>query len=129
MEFLLPWQLIRVDGHSMTPTLSDGDRLLVRHGAPVRVGSVVLARFRSRPDLLVVKRVEQAAGDGWALASDNRAAGTDSRALGTADVLAVAVLHLPRHAGRRNLVQRGRRVRWPSSWLPRRLAIHPPWDL
>ena len=152
MELLLPWQLVRVDGQSMTPTLRPGDRLLVRHGATVVEGSVVLARFRKRPELLVVKRAERAAGSGWLVASDNRAAGTDSRELGIADVMARAVLHLPGpvhlppdgggttrprpassagyrlHAASlaRLLVKLSAGVR---SRLPRRLEVHPPWDL
>ncbi|MBV9822607.1 MAG: S24 family peptidase [Actinobacteria bacterium] len=75
----------------MTPTLLPGDRVLVRHGAPVRPGALVLAVFRSRPDLPVVKRVLAEAGDGWLLASDNAAQGSDSRQYGVADVLAPVV--------------------------------------
>jgi phage repressor protein C with HTH and peptisase S24 domain len=87
---LLPWQLVRVDGPSMTPTLRPGDVLLVRHGATVRPGSVVLATFRSRPALAVVKRAVRPDGTGWWLSSDNSRAGSDSRDLGVADVHAVA---------------------------------------
>ena len=78
----------------MTPTLLPGDRVLVRHGAPIRPGALVLARFRSRPELLVVKRaVGEAAGSrgGWLLASDNAGQGSDSRQYGVADVLARVV--------------------------------------
>ena len=95
MRFLLPWQRVRVSGQSMTPTLLDGNLVLVRHQARVRPGQVVLARFRSREDLAVIKRVERAAGGGWLLASDNPRAGTDSRQHGVADVLAVAVWMWP----------------------------------
>ncbi|HST49025.1 MAG TPA: S24 family peptidase [Jatrophihabitans sp.] len=94
MQTLLPWQWVRIDGYSMTPTLLPGDRVLVRHGARVRPGVLVLARFRSRPDLLVVKRaVAEAAesGGGWLLASDNAGQGSDSRQYGVADVLARVV--------------------------------------
>lgn len=92
MEYLLPWQVVRVDGHSMTPTLCPGDLVLVRHGAPIETGQVVLARFRSYPDLLVVKRADRADGSGWLLLSDNAAAGSDSRQYGVADVLGRVVL-------------------------------------
>lgn len=55
----------------MLPTLRPGDCLLVRLGAAVRPGQVVVARPWTRPELLVVKRaVEQVAG-GWLVASDN----------------------------------------------------------
>jgi len=70
---VLPWQIVRVAGPSMVPTLYDGDVIVVRHGAPIRPGDVVLARFRSLPDRFVVKRVERSDGDGWALRSDNDA--------------------------------------------------------
>ncbi len=75
----------------MTPTLLPGDWLLVRHGAPVRPGALVLARFRRRPDLLVIKRAVIEWDGGWLLASDNAAQGSDSRQYGVADVLATAV--------------------------------------
>lgn len=76
----------------MVPTLRDGDVVLVRHGAQVRVGDVVLARYRSLPDRYVVKRAVRPADGGWWLASDNPAAGGDSAAHGVADVLARVVL-------------------------------------
>jgi phage repressor protein C with HTH and peptisase S24 domain len=76
----------------MVPTLRDGDLVLVRHGAPVRPGDVVLARFRDLPDRAVLKRVSRREGDGWWLASDNRAAGGDSEVHGVADVQARVLL-------------------------------------
>ena len=62
---------VLVRGPSMVPALRDGDCLVVRRGAPVRTGDVVVARYRSRPDLLVVKRAVQPLDGGWLLASDN----------------------------------------------------------
>jgi phage repressor protein C with HTH and peptisase S24 domain len=99
---VLFWQKVRVAGPSMVPTLYDGDVVVVRHGARVRPGDVVLARFRSMPDRFVIKRVERRDGDGWLLRSDNAAAGGDSRSHGAAEVLARVVLKLP-----------GRRGPWP----------------
>jgi SOS-response transcriptional repressor LexA len=55
----------------MVPALRDGDWLVVLRGARIRVGDVVVARYRSRPDLLVVKRAVQPVDGGWLLASDN----------------------------------------------------------
>ena len=75
----------------MTPTLLPGDWLLVRHGARVRRGAIVLARFRRRPDLLVIKRAVAEQDGGWLLASDNAGQGSDSRQYGVADVLATVV--------------------------------------
>ncbi len=60
-----------VRGPSMVPTLYDGDRLLIAYDVRVRTGDLVVARFRARPDLLVVKRAERPAQGGWELSSDN----------------------------------------------------------
>jgi phage repressor protein C with HTH and peptisase S24 domain len=94
-EALLPWQVVRVVGPSMVPALRSGDRLLVRHGAPARPGDVVLARFPTLADRLVVKRAARPVAGGWWLASDNPAAGGDSAVYGPAVVLARAVLVVP----------------------------------
>lgn len=75
----------------MAPTLLPGDWLLVRHGAPVRPGAIVLATFRRRPELLVIKRAVAEQDGGWLLASDNARQGSDSRQYGVADVLATVV--------------------------------------
>jgi phage repressor protein C with HTH and peptisase S24 domain len=72
----------------MSPTLRDGDVVIVRHGVSPRPGDVVLARFRDMPDRPVLKRVVRAEGDGWWLASDNAQAGGDSTTHGVADVIA-----------------------------------------
>jgi phage repressor protein C with HTH and peptisase S24 domain len=72
----------------MAPTLRDGDALLVRCGGRVtRPGDVVVARYRSRPDLLVVKRAVRADGEGWHVRGDNDLVTDDSRAYGVADVV------------------------------------------
>ncbi|HEY0165468.1 MAG TPA: S24 family peptidase [Jatrophihabitans sp.] len=91
MRALLPWQRVRVEGSSMTPTLLPGDWLLVRHGARVRPGALVLATFRSRADLVVLKRAVAEQDGGWLLTSDNARQGSDSRQYGVADVQAVGV--------------------------------------
>jgi phage repressor protein C with HTH and peptisase S24 domain len=75
----------------MVPTLRDGDLVIVRHGASVRPGDVVLARFRELPGRAVLKRVSRREGDGWWLTSDNSAAGGDSEVHGIADVQARVV--------------------------------------
>ena len=80
---------VLVTGPSMVPALRTGDCLLVRRGARVRPGDVVVARYRSRPDLLVVKRAVEPADGGWLLSSDNPfVEGPD----GVADVEARALL-------------------------------------
>src|SRR5262249_7000404 len=65
-----------VTGESMLPTLCPGDWLLVRAGARVRPGDVVVARHPGEPQRLIVKRITARTADGWWLESDNqRAAG------------------------------------------------------
>ncbi len=93
-EPLIPWQRVEIRGASMVPTLRDGDAVLVRHGAPVRPGDVVLARFRDGSDRLVVKRAERAREGGWWVVSDNPFAGGDSVVHGAADVLARVVVRV-----------------------------------
>ena len=97
---LFPWQRVRVSGPSMVPALRPGDGVVVRHGASIRPGDLVLARFADLPDRYVVKRAVRAVDGGWWLASDNPAAGGDSSVHGVAEVLARAVVVL-------------RRGRWP----------------
>ena len=88
----------------MRPALAPGDRLLVRYGAPVRPGSVVVARFAD--GTLAVKRADRRSetrtGDpAWWLLGDNPD-GVDSRHRGPvadADVLGVALARVwPRPA-------------------------------
>jgi hypothetical protein len=95
----LPWQRVLVHGPSMAPTLRHADVLLVRYGARVRPGDVVLARFADLPDRYVVKRAVRPEAGGWWVCSDNAAAGGDSRMHGVAEVLARVVLCWPRSAG------------------------------
>ncbi|HVL85806.1 MAG TPA: S26 family signal peptidase [Pseudonocardia sp.] len=88
------WRRVAVRGPSMSPTLTDGDVLLVRFGAAARPGDVVLARWPRRPGQLSVKRAVRRDGDGWWVLGDNPFGSTDSRVLGPAHVVAVAVARL-----------------------------------
>jgi phage repressor protein C with HTH and peptisase S24 domain len=81
----------------MAPTLRDGDALLVWRGGRARPGDVVVARFRSRPDLLVVKRAVRELDGGWWVEGDNEFVADDSRAFGVADLIGrVLVRYWPR---------------------------------
>ena len=62
---------VLVSGPSMVPTLKHGDCLLVLRTSRVKAGDLVVARFRDRPSLLVVKRAVEPQDGGWLLASDN----------------------------------------------------------
>ncbi|GAB3815446.1 S24/S26 family peptidase [Micromonospora zhanjiangensis] len=92
---------VLVAGPSMAPTLRHGDALLVRRGdRRIRPGDVVVAVFRSRPDLPVVKRAVRAVDGGWWLHGDNEFVTDDSRAYGVADVLGRVVLRYWPRPGR-----------------------------
>ncbi|MDH6123343.1 nickel-type superoxide dismutase maturation protease [Kitasatospora sp. GP82] len=77
-----PFGMIDVAGPSMRPTLLEGDQVLVRYGARIRPGAVVLFRHPLRQDLLVVKRAAGRRRGGWWLLSDNPLVLTDSREYG-----------------------------------------------
>jgi signal peptidase I len=103
--WLATWGMAVVRGRSMQPTLYDGDRLLVRHGALPRVGDLVVVRL---PDgVVAVKRAtfrERVGGEpGWWVERDNPAVGVDSWTVGAVPdsrVLAVVATRLwpPRRA-------------------------------
>ena len=76
----------------MQPTLQPGDCLLVRRPGRVRAGQLVVARFPSRPGLLVVKRAVRRVDSLWWVEGDNPAVQDDSRRYGPAEVLGVVVL-------------------------------------
>ena len=92
---------VLVDGPSMEPTLRTGDCLLVRYGARVRPGDLVVARPWTRPELLVVKRAVEPVVGGWLLDSDNAAVRGLGWTGGEADVLARVLLRYwpPRRDG------------------------------
>ncbi|HET6627917.1 MAG TPA: S24 family peptidase [Nocardioidaceae bacterium] len=81
-----------VRGRSMQPTLYDGDRLVVRHGAVARPGRLVVVRL---PDgVVAVKRATRREPGGWWVERDNRAEGVDSWVVGAIpdpDLLAVVL--------------------------------------
>jgi nickel-type superoxide dismutase maturation protease len=94
------WGVVAVSGDSMRPTLRTGDACLVRYGARIRPGMVVVARLPARP--LGIKRAVLHDDDGWWLQSDDPRSGTDSATFGSvpdADVLGRVLLrYWPRPA-------------------------------
>lgn len=77
----------------MEPTLRDGDLLLVRVGARITPGDVVVARLPEREGL-AVKRAVRLDTDGWWVERDNPRAGVDSWVVGAiaaGDVVAKVV--------------------------------------
>ncbi|MEV4758289.1 S24/S26 family peptidase [Micromonospora sp. NPDC049559] len=96
-----PLFAVLVSGPSMSPTLRAGDALLVRRGGrAIRPGDVVVATFRTRPELLVVKRAVRPEAGGWWVRGDNDLVTDDSRAYGVADVLGRVVLRYWPRPGR-----------------------------
>lgn len=97
------WGLAVVRGRSMLPTLREGDRLLVQHGARPRKGALVVVRL---PDgTVAVKRATLREPGGWWVDSDNAREGVDSSKVGTIPdeaVLAVVRARVwpPRRASR-----------------------------
>ncbi len=87
---LATWGFAVVRGRSMQPTLYDGDRLLLRHGATPEPGDLVVVRL---PDgVVAVKRATAHRPAGWWVERDNPREGVDSWLVGAipdADVLAV----------------------------------------
>lgn len=103
-----PLGLARVHGWSMWPAVRPGDRLLVWHGAPPRVGGLVLVELPAGPDgprPVAVKRVTRREPDGrWWVESDALGEGVDSwtvGALAPESVRARVLLRLPRWRRRR----------------------------
>ena len=84
----------------MAPTLRAGDALLVRRSDRVRPGQIVVARFRARPELLVVKRAVRSVDGGWWIEGDNALVTDDSRAYGVADVIGAVILRYWPRPGR-----------------------------
>lgn len=76
-------------GPSMSPTLRDGDVVLVTFGSVARPGDLVLVRWPARPAQLSVKRAVGEENGGWVVHGDNPHGSTDSRELGPAEVLGV----------------------------------------
>ena len=76
----------------MQPTLRPGDCLLVRYGARVRPGDLVVARPWARPELLVVKRAVAPVAGGWLVESDDPAVRGLGWTGGEVDVVARVLL-------------------------------------
>lgn len=83
---LLPLGRYQVEGESMLPDVSPGERVLVNKaaywlGKPARGDLVVLRDPRDKRRLLL-KRLDEPAGDRWHVVGANASASTDSRTFG-----------------------------------------------
>ncbi|MBO0871607.1 MAG: S26 family signal peptidase [Micromonosporaceae bacterium] len=77
----------------MSPTLRDGDAILVWRTGRVRAGDVVVGRFAGADDIgPVVKRAVREAAGGWWLQGDNAFIQDDSRRYGPGEVVGRVLL-------------------------------------
>lgn len=102
---------VAIAGHSMSPALEPGDRLLLVRGMPVRPGHLVgVLDPRDPPgrERLLVKRVVEIRPDGVVVAGDNPDASTDSRDFGAVPrrLLRGRAVYRYAPAARRGLVTR-----------------------
>ena len=84
---LLPFARYVVEGESMTPELSPGERVVVNKAAywfrKPKAGDLVVLRDPTRHERLLIKRIDRPAGDGaWLVLGANEQASTDSRHFG-----------------------------------------------
>ncbi|MGH3911330.1 MAG: S26 family signal peptidase [Pseudonocardiaceae bacterium] len=103
------WCCATVRGPSMSPTLVDGDLVLLSKRGRAFPGAIVVVGWAQRPGQLSVKRVVGRHGEGWWVLGDNPAGSTDSRQLGAAEPVAVVLARLwpvPRSLARRPLTWR-----------------------
>lgn len=106
--------LAEVYNPSMEPTLLPGDQLVVRYGAPVRTGDIVVLRHPFQHDLLIVKRAVERCHGGWWVRGDNPLVVNDSREFGAVpDELVIARAWL-RVRPPRGVHSMGSAVRWSS---------------
>lgn len=72
-----------VEGNSMSPTLHDGDAVLIRPSSNISIGDIVLARHPYKQSVRILKRVAAIHADGHCdLTGDNASESTDSRSFG-----------------------------------------------
>lgn len=86
LRALLPFDRFVVEGESMAPSVSPGERVFVNRAAywfrSPKAGDLVVLRDPRRPERLLIKRIGGAHGNSFEVAGDNPDASTDSRAFG-----------------------------------------------
>lgn len=87
LRTLFPFARYQVEGESMTPALSPGERVFVNKAAywfsKPRSGDLVVVRDPRQRERLLLKRIDRPAGDdGWLVLGDNAYCSTDSDTFG-----------------------------------------------
>ena len=86
LRALLPFDRFVVEGESMAPSVSPGERVFVNRAAywfrSPRAGDLVVLRDPRRPERLLIKRIDGTHGNSFEVAGDSPDASTDSRAFG-----------------------------------------------
>ena len=95
---VIPLRLVHVDGDSMRPTLTPGDRLLVLRRRRYRRGDVVALVDPRASTRTIVKRVAAIEGDDVVVHGDNPDASTDSRSFGPVPVSSIVGRAVYRYA-------------------------------
>ena len=86
LRALLPFDRYVVEGESMAPSVSPGERVFISRAAywfsKPRAGDLVLLRDPREPKRLLIKRIDEAHGNSFEVVGDNVDASTDSRTFG-----------------------------------------------
>jgi len=73
-----------VDGDSMSPGLTSGDKVIVDQRAAIVIGDIVLVNHPYKQNSRLIKRVTEISGSGqYFLTGDNPEESTDSRTFGS----------------------------------------------
>jgi nickel-type superoxide dismutase maturation protease len=76
-------RIILVDGESMFPILTSGDKVIVAPASIVRIGDIVLAEHPIKGSVRIIKRVSEITPEGrYFLVGDSPLESSDSRSFG-----------------------------------------------
>jgi nickel-type superoxide dismutase maturation protease len=73
---------VRIEGNSMLPTLNNGDEVLVKLTANVKINDIVLVKHPYKQSVKIIKRISQINENGVFLVGDNPSESSDSRTFG-----------------------------------------------
>lgn len=74
----------------MSPTITDGDAVLIDPNSKIKIGDVVLANHPYKSSVKILKRVAEIEPNGKvSLVGDNAAGSTDSRTFGSVSIKSI----------------------------------------